>query len=131
MSEHIEDRVNEKIRKLSSALKVMSDTKHTRGPWGVKTHRLSDNTRGGAINVTTEDGNVVAFNVFVRDAALIAAAPDLLAAARAMAEIMPYYHKGEAPGHLDACENPDCCGHCKAMRLYRAAIAKATGSESE
>ena len=35
-----------------------------------------------------------------------------------------YYHKGEAPGDLDACENPDCCGHCKVMRAAAEALGE-------
>ena len=38
-------------------------------------------------------------------------------------EIMSYYHKTER-GHLDSCEIPENCGHCKAVRVARAAIAK-------
>lgn len=58
------------------------------------------------------------------DGQLMAAAPDLLDALRQLAHIASYYHKGEAPGDLDACENPDNCGHCLAMRATRAALAK-------
>ena len=61
------------------------------------------------------------------NARLIAAAPELLDALHSLRDIARYYHKGDAPGHLDACENPDNCGHCLAMRKVDAAIDKATG----
>lgn len=48
-------------------------------------------------------------------------------ALRSLAHIASYYHKGEAPGHLDACENPDNCGHCLAMRKVNAALAMPEG----
>ena len=96
-------------------------SKHTPGPWEV-TH----DPKLAPINVSSKGGPVVASNLYVRDASLIAAAPDLLAALEALKHIATYYHKGEAPGHEDACENPDCCGHCLAMRKVDAAIAKAT-----
>ena len=60
------------------------------------------------------------------NARLIAAAPELLEAARECLNIMQYYHKS-IEGHLDSCENPECCGHCKAANATRAAIAKAEG----
>jgi hypothetical protein len=56
-----------------------------------------------------------------------AAAPDMLEALKGLRTIAKMYHKGEAPGHLDTCECPDCCGHCLAMRKVDAAIAKAEG----
>ena len=54
--------------------------KHTKGPWKVSGHTLEDGTRGVVINVKNDYQNVIAFNVFVRDASLIAAAPELLEA---------------------------------------------------
>jgi hypothetical protein len=65
------------------------------------------------------------------NARLIAAAPEMLEALVELKNIASYYHKGEAPGHLDACANPDCCGHCQAMRLVNAAIAKAKCESNE
>lgn len=54
------------------------------------------------------------------------AALDMLEALEACKHIMSYYHKSEQ-GHLDSCENPDCCGHCQAIKLTNAAINKAKG----
>ena len=52
-------------------------------------------------------------------------APTLREALVGLMTIAAMYHKGEAPGDLDACENPDNCGHCLAMRAARSAIEKA------
>ena len=59
---------------------------------------------------------------------LIASAPDLLAALEDARYLLRQYHKGEAPGHLDACEMPDNCAHCLVCRTIDAAIAKARQS---
>lgn len=37
--------------------------------------------------------------------------------------LLAYYHTGEAPGHEDACEAPEVCGHCLAVREARTALA--------
>lgn len=50
----------------------------------------------------------------------------LVAALTKLATVARYYHKGEAPGHEDSCENPDNCGHCLTMREVATAIEKAT-----
>ncbi len=95
-------------------------TQHTQGPW------LTRNS-GNRLDVYSFAAQKdIAFDIRNEaNARLIAAAPDLLAALKALADIAAMYHKGEAPGHLDACECPDCCGHCLAMRGVNAAIAKA------
>ena len=81
------------------------DMQHTAGPWELKRHRLhAPQLKSNAL--------------------LIAAAPDLLAALRAMVEVARYYH------NIDECECPDCCGHCLAMRKVDTAIAKATGDDA-
>jgi hypothetical protein len=63
------------------------------------------------------------------NACLIAAAPALLAALEDARYLLRQYHKGEAPGHLDACDMPDNCAHCLACRTIDAAIAKARGNK--
>ena len=92
-----------------------------KGPNGEEVAAL----HSGAADGERQSPGIVALN-----AALIAAAPEMLEALRALAHIASYYHKGEAPGHLDACENPDNCGHCLAMRATNAAIAKAEGRDA-
>ena len=51
---------------------------------------------------------------------------ELVAATKELLSIARMYHKGEAPGHEDACECPDNCGHCLAVRRVVAAIKTAT-----
>ncbi len=58
-------------------------------------------------------------------ARLIAAAPELADALQGLRAIARMYHKGEHSGHADACEAPDNCGHCLAMRKVDAALKKA------
>ena len=102
-------------------------SKHTEGEWRYNGDSDWPEVIGGDETIICEPMGLNETE-WVANARLIAAAPDLLEACEQMAEIMTYYHTGEAQGHEDACENPDCCGHCKAMRLYRAAIAKARGA---
>jgi len=51
---------------------------------------------------------------------------ELVEALEGLVSIAEMYHKGEAEGHLDACENPDNCGHCLAMRKVESALARAS-----
>ena len=65
----------------------------------------------------------------IETATLFAAAPAMLNALRDCLDIMAYYHKAATPenaGHLDVCDYPECCGHCKTVLKAKAAIRAAT-----
>ena len=39
-------------------------------------------------------------------------------------KIMAYYHKDYShEGHLDVCESPEFCGHCKASKAARETLS--------
>jgi len=108
-----------------------SKSKSTPGPWSIRGQGKTFSGRpNGCYRIDGPSGMPVATAEGAANAALIASAPALLAALEAVSEIMPWYHKGEAPGHMDACGNPDNCGHCLAMRKARAALAAARGEEA-
>lgn len=97
------------------------DSTHTPGPWMAG---VPASGRGGGVNVVAAGGAVAMVYDHIKDggnpsrdadARLIAAAPDLLAACIAIAEVFGI--------PADGCE-----GNPHAIQV-RAAIAKATGSE--
>ena len=112
----------------------MSTTKHTKGPWHAGTprfglfHIYSNNTIGGEVCNSGkqaicnaphegEKGSAAYHEMFVANAHLIAAAPDLLEALQAV--VVNWTSQFERRGHLA----PDWC------KQARAAIAKATGEQ--
>ena len=100
---------------------------HTPGPWMVTRDATPEYAYQSTIFPETDGDRIATAFGNEENARLIAAAPELLDALHSLRDIARYYHKGDAPGHLDACENPDNCGHCLAMRKVDAAIDKATG----
>jgi len=92
-------------------------TKHTPGPW---TFIESDDARIPDRIIGANGAPVVSGSIVGRDdAALIASAPDLLAALEAADAWVAMYH--DEPGH-------DAASRCM-TKVIRAAIAKATGSQ--
>ena len=91
------------------------NAKHTPGPWTAHpaTHRISD-----------RDGVIVTQSFSAADARLIAAAPDLLAALRALVEVAEGYEKSDTEAAEDSGEEPYVAPRIKAAR---SAIARATG----
>lgn len=63
----------------------MTNSKHTPGPWTVKARLDSAGHTMPHINLVSPDGVIVAYNLFVRDAGLLAEAP-------AMYEILQNLH---------------------------------------
>jgi hypothetical protein len=98
-------------------------TKHTPGPWSVAVGpaMLADNGLASLGRLSVVAATAVLYDNLEADARLIAAAPDLLAVARAVVELM---------GHLypTAAESVDMSGLESALLFgARTAIAKAEG----
>lgn len=100
-------------------------TKHTEGPWtlGDENNQCCDVTVGRtSVSIDRADMHTGEFGVVSRaemlaNAALIAAAPDLLAVARSFLDVM------EADGFECTCADGDPCPLCRT----KAAIARAEG----
>lgn len=107
---------------------------HTRGPWTTYAvegscevrQRLSFGTGKALLRMIPDDTPE-----WIANARLISAAPDLLEACRAA--LSGSFHSDDCP--YDATKeylvkHPRCvCGHARVREQFRAAIAKATGSE--
>ena len=108
-------------------------SKHTPGPWYAD--KIQDRA---AFNIFTPgqctalltlepgkyDGADPRVGSVEANARLIAAAPDLLEALRALLAVAPYHAPGAAHGVMGAEER-----HASAIKAARAAIAKAEGKE--
>ena len=94
-------------------------SKHTPGPWRIEGGRLSEKEIAGANGHNVIDLKYPATEVSMADAALIAAAPELLEALR-----VAYRSLGVAAIRDDADRR------ASALDVIRAAILKAEGRES-
>jgi hypothetical protein len=95
--------------------------KHTPGPWVIGKN-IQFPMSGPVVRAADDVQTIVAHVQYDRDARLIAAAPELLAALKDI--LTGLEHAG--------CSSPHCsgtCHYCATRRRARAAIKKATGEE--